>query len=900
MNRKPCLIGRCAALFLLAALATASVSARMVYDAGKALRENCETGGHVNPCGVWSYHLSNVDGNTAAATAALSSANGRREFASVSSGTIDGFSINTAQGGSIRTIVSGSPITTPGEPLEVDELFMFPANSDTQCTLIRFTAPEAGWYSAFVSAHDLAKDATAATSSGVRVRVFAQGKAIMHWIVSLEDYAASNPTHRFDFQMPVRYLAANETIDVVVDRNGNNSNDPTGVKFFVTKEDEGMFYDSGIAMTNCVAAATYANPYGNIANGTWYYLTTTVSDANVDFASWAPGNINNSQSRLTYQGNRSDGLLGFGVENTQTTPHTVKSPYVVVNNAASYTAAVATAPCELQVHPNGSNTKVWTDIRFRPPVSGFYSASVVVRDVSAGASGANGVDVYLVASGQVMTNAYISAETFSSTALLMFDARLMAAGEPVDIVVSPHGQTSSDATTISAIFRRESVGVYDAGKSYYDVHAFRGASEYFSDSFDSAANWLVAMKADPWAEEHSSLGTYMIPSGNKLTWWVHAVNNQNNGTAPRFAMATNGIVSVDSLYLNQGAPMLATTPYELVVQPQNPPQDSSAADKYNASLRAEVPSNGIYRVRSYARDLNNNTTDGDGVRVIVSAKSYTPASAIVSRDSNEYPYEAALAADRLWLRQGEALYFTVDPRSGSTSDSTALSACYAKESDAADVPGVINIDITGSDDNYVGVGREGWSTWTKWNGIRFSSKLPAAAERTRLNCREADGTTKRNVAFTLKRDSNANIDKGWSPTGYTGPTLLRIWAKSTGPSDTYTFTLSKLKKNEPYTLYLYSSKGRDASGNAVDGNAVFTVGGVTKSADEMWNLRDAMVLTRFEVVSDANGKILGTFAAGDADTSALAESLQGGAFNGLTLVGEFPDYVPTRMSIMLR
>ena len=493
-----------------------------------------------------------------------------------------------------------------------------------------------------------------------------------------------------------------------------------------------------------------------------------------------------------------------------------------------------------------------------------------------------------------MTNVYISAETFSSTAHLTFEPRLLVANEPVDVAVFANASASSDATGISAIFRREAGDVYEAGKSYYNEHQSGRCSNYFTDTLDGNAKWLLASKVNPWDEAHSVLGTYLNPSGNKLTWWVHAVNNSNNGTAPRFAMAANGIASIDSLYITT-ALLLATTPYELVTQTQNP-----GSDNYNVSLRAEVPSNGIYRVRSYARDLNNNTSEGDGVRMILSANSYAPASAIVSRDSNEYPYEAALAADRLWLKQGEALYFTVDPRSGSTSDATALSACYVKENDAADAPGVINIDITGSDDNYVGVGREGWSTWTKWNGIRFSSKLPAVAEKTKQNCREADGTTKRNVAFTLKRDSNANIDKGWSPTGYTGPTLLRIWAKSTGPSDTYTFTLSKLKKNEPYTLYLYSSKGRDASGNAVDGNAVFTVGGVTKSADEMWNLRDAMVLTRFEVVSDANGEISGTFAAGDADTSSLADSLQGGAFNGLKLVGEFPEYDPPGMSIMLR
>ena len=60
------------------------------------------------------------------------------------------------------------------------------------------------------------------------------------------------------------------------------------------------------------------------------------------------------------------------------------------------------------------------------------------------------------------------------------------------------------------------------------------------------------------------------------------------------------------------------------------------------------------------------------------------------------------------------------------------------------------------------------------------------------------------------------------------------------------------------------------------------------------------MLTRFEVTSDANGEISGSFAAGEADTSSLATSLQGGAFNGLTLVGQFPDYVPVGTSVILR
>ena len=104
-------------------------------------------------------------------------------------------------------------------------------------------------------------------------------------------------------------------------------------------------------------------------------------------------------------------------------------------------------------------------------------------------------------------------------------------------------------------------------------------------------------------------------------------------------------------------------------------------------------------------------------------------------------------------------------------------------------------------------------------------------------------------------------------------------------NDTYTFTISALKKNEPYTLWLYSAKG-----NAT-GNASFTVGGVTKGVEETWSLSTTKMLTRFDVVSDENGVITGTCAAADAN---------GGAFNGLTLVGDLPPYVATGTMVIVR
>ena len=72
------------------------------------------------------------------------------------------------------------------------------------------------------------------------------------------------------------------------------------------------------------------------------------------------------------------------------------------------------------------------------------------------------------------------------------------------------------------------------------------------------------------------------------------------------------------------------------------------------------------------------------------------------------------------------------------------------------------------------------------------------------------------------------------------------------------------------------------------GNASFTVGGVTKGVEGLW-LQGTKMMTRFDVVSDANGEIRGTFAAVDEN---------GGAFNGLTLVGDLREF--SKMTIILK
>ena len=175
--------------------------------------------------------------------------------------------------------------------------------------------------------------------------------------------------------------------------------------------------------------------------------------------------------------------------------------------------------------------------------------------------------------------------------------------------------------------------------------------------------------------------------------------------------------------------------------------------------------------------------------------------------------------------------------------------------------------------------REGWSNWNTWNALRPGT----AASVSVRNCVEGDGTTPRNMAVTLTRDSGSAIAKGAS-----ADAQFFSYVSSTGTSDTYTFSVGNLKKSEPYTLYLYSAK---SSSTNDFGNASFTVGGTTKEVEETWVGDGLKTVTRFDVTSDANGTITGTFAAADAN---------GGVFNGLTLVGALPAYVATGTTIIVR
>lgn len=882
---------------VVAVFAAFGVSARTVYDAGKALRQNITSGSPVGADGStytdenggkWQYLRAN-DRNattTAAFETFVTSGTYYRGIGGTSSRSGSPFIHVNVSGAATRDGVTDGAVAA--EPVDADEFYVHPGDpgSANHYVVLRFVVPETGWYSAFVTAHDVngngpKLESNGGKSAGAEIRLLANNVMQVHGVVRLEDYYGGDSayllTRRFDFQMPTRRMAEGEIIDVVVGANGAHTSDATGLKVFVTKEDDGAFYDSGLALKENVLASSL-NPFGTTARGMWYcYYADTSAAQSLSgfttgacpadyFAIWTPGQLTKKLTLLdsSYTRTAAPLLKGFFLSN-----RLGSSPYICVNQTSANASDVA--PSELYAHPHAGNWTQWTALRFRPPRGGMYSASVVLRDVARNVEGgadSDGVMAYLLVGEKVVTNEVVSAEAMNATVHFTVDARFMAANEPIDIVVSPHNGHSSDSTTISAIFRREA-DAYDAGYSMFSLAKATGASlaKPFADMFGGGATWDVGQAAS--AKETFTTMPYAFKRVNNNIDFFGYGQNATDGSLPRVMISTNGVAQN---YNSDDGKRYRMGPCELWAHP------NSSGNKCPV-VRATVPADGIYHARAYARDISSG---GDGVYAGLSVGGSIPALKRVSIEDASAPYESEIDGDRLWLKAGETIDAVIDPNGGHSSDATCLSVCCIKEGDVAAGRRVVNVHFTERGTGKLSPTsqrpREGWADWNKWNAFRAGDVTSAEIR----NCYEADGETRRNVFVALTHDSGTAIVKGSSDAAQ-----FFSYVSSSGTDDTYTFTISNLKKNEPYTLYLYSVKNANGLGNAK-----FTIGGVTKGLEETWILGNGQkVLTRFDVTSDANGEISGTFASADANV---------GAFNGFTLVGEFPNYVAPGMVLFVR
>ena len=369
-------------LFSLAVAAvTATTLARTVYDAGKALRQNCESGSYANPYtdangGVWSY--------LAASSFSPFSGAALEIHAAKEDGKLDGWHVADQSYPKIMVNVSGQAMEsaylgTPGNLVEADELIMHPGDNlseygNSAFAVLRFTVPQDGWYSAFASFHDISYQENPNQYSGVGVHVTLGSDAdgdttLASSLVTLENYSAgwgdANRTQRFEYQMPVRYLTRGMRIQFIVDPHvvvgWSHACDGTGVKALVVKEDEGRFYDAGAAYMDNVAGS-YVNPYGIAQHGTWHALLLNLGTSAVatDFQSWIPQNLENSLVHgFTQQCTFNDSLTGFN------TTDAGNEPYVTVNMADGPVKNVSSR--ELYVHPPSHANNQCTVVRFRPP-----------------------------------------------------------------------------------------------------------------------------------------------------------------------------------------------------------------------------------------------------------------------------------------------------------------------------------------------------------------------------------------------------------------------------------------------------------------------------------------------------------------------------------------------------
>ncbi len=862
-------------VFAVALTVPAASHALTVYDAGAALHANATSGSIVGADG--STYIDEKGGKWQYLGASDGPANTTTTFGkSVTTGsTYMGIGGNSPGSGApyIHVNVSGEALATNGEPVEPDEFYIHPGSpgAANHYSVVRFIVPSDGWYSAFMSAHDLSRQTENKDTSGAEVRLVANHVLQARGVVTLESYTSETAIgvlqmRRFDFQMPVRWMAAGDTIDFMVGSNNANANDATGLKAFVTREDEGAFYDSGLAMADNLAA-TGINPFGTASLGMWYWLCAKTGDAQpgaasapsaAAFSAWAPGNLAKNLMILDQRGTTASLPGYFDSERGE------RSPYICVNDTAAHTSGAA--PHELYAHPHAASWTRWPTLRFRPTRSGLYSASVVLREFERNfGDTSDGVEAFLLVAENVVTSAVIAVKEWNATAHFTFDARLVAANEPIDIVLSPRSQHSFDGTTISAIFRRESE-VYDAGRSMVSLDWANATwpTHPFADALGGGATWDIGKRP-------TTQGTFTtMPYAFKRV--VNGVDyfgfgmNSTDGGLPRVMLPVNGVAN---LYSSTDDPIYRVAPNEIWAHPNN------SGDKC-AVVRAIAPADGIYHARAYARDLSS---ANDGIRFSLAVGDAVPATARISLEMSGYPSEAAFDGDRLWLKAGESADAVVNPYATHNNDATGLGVCYVKENDTT--PSVVNVDFaaagSGRFSSYAGRSREGWSDWTRWNALRPGGAATAEAK----DFFEADGATRHNVSVSLTHDSGEAIASG---SASSGDSLCDAYIASANESDTYTFTISNLTKNAPYTLYLYSAKG------SATGNATFVVNGMTKGVEETWHFADdTKTLTRFEVSS--NGVISGVFAAKDAN---------GGAFNGLTLVGHFPEYKASALVFVVR
>lgn len=669
-------------------------------------------------------------------------------------------------------------------------------------------------------------------------------------------------------------LERGEFVDLVVGpglEGADVSHDASSVKITVTELDCDL-YSLGEDMAANINAGNEDNPF---CGGRWtaaQYTKLTSQD---------PYPASGKMNPLKWGFSRDENFVGYSEKGT-----TERAPvYCCVNiRDTPQTTIVPLDPGEIFVLPAVDHN---ADFRFTTPCDGTWRVRTKVRNLQVADSdnSQTGIGVFCLAGGHRLFYAALrnpKGGTVQSTDQTATTSHLKA-GAFIDLVIDSLGNSDSD--TIGLKFYVEKID--DADCTFMDGgHAFNvemakkdKATNPFTDA--NGVTWEVGQTA-------GAEGAY-----SKLPFYLERVPGLLAGWTP-----SSGAV-LPRLQANFNQRLVAGTEKGTAGSGVGIDNDADLYDDefylhpntgaYGV-LRFFAPSTGVYRVRSAFRDVSQGDVghNNPGVNCMVRANEHTLGSGFAcivpsnrlnatTQKTEVYYWQRQVAfieKDRVYLRQGEPIDFSVGVDRATQFDVTAVS-CRV-EPDGGFEENFVNVDFkAAAGAAFAGRGRIGWAE-PRWNAM-----VVGGTEASKQNLRMADGV--RSTMTLAITHGGAAIATGARESDVA---LLTSGVRSENTSDVYTFTLGGLTPNAAYRLCLY--------GRAIDKNQSrpqFTVGGTTTYADGTWFQRGIADLGIIDAKADANGEIIGTFKSSGQTTV---------DFFGLQVGGTFEAAPPTGMSILIK
>lgn len=313
--------------------------------------------------------------------------------------------------------------------VEPGEMFFAPANSGF--AVIRYTAEFAGNYSFAVSGRDVGSGSGNGVNFEV-VQVLSNGggtAALSHELLA--------PAGEVELEGSGIWLRQGDSIELVLDGNGNYAYDATAVKFSVSLDEKseacGSYSPLQAMRDDCASA-----------------MPTSAGCVDAYGASWSFGYV--SETDFAFMPFASE-MSENGVFRGWKTANFLELRVNKDNASANCSGIGIVSGLEFAVHPDSGKAAT---VRFQAPADGLYSVRGYIRPLNA--AGGNGVEGrVLVRESGFATSAYAAAKAnlgLPSRADLTASGLWLKANDSVDLSLGPNGDFGYDASAMSWIVSR--------------------------------------------------------------------------------------------------------------------------------------------------------------------------------------------------------------------------------------------------------------------------------------------------------------------------------------------------------------------------------------------------------------------------------------------------------------